>query len=118
MMKKYNAEADKLKSIYFPPYTILKAYIFSIILSILICSIIILPLFNLIYLTYFFKILLGVGLLTCILCFYLVMYFKDKILGLYNEEIKTMNLLYLRLYDISIVAIICLIFYIIYIIIF
>lgn len=118
MMKKYNKETEKLKAIYFPPYTILKAYIFSIVLSLLICSIIILPLINLIYLTFMLKVFIGIGILACLLCFYLIMYFKDKMLELYNEEIKDVNLLYIRLYDIFIVTVICLIFYVIYIIVF
>lgn len=117
-MKKYNLELDKYKKLYFPPYTVLKAYIFSIIISLLIVSIILLPLFNLILLTHYFKIILGIGLISALLCSYLILYFKDKILLMYNDEMKNINLLFIRLYDTAVVSIVILIFYIIYIIIF
>ena len=117
-MKKYNEESEKYKKLYFPPYTVLKAYIFSVIISLLIVAIILLPLFNLIFLTHYFKIILGVGLISALLCSYLVLYFKDKILLMYNEDMKNVNLLYIRLYDTAVVSIFILVFYIIYIIIF
>ena len=114
-MKKYNEETDKLKAIYFPPYTLFKSYIFAIILSLMITSIMLLPLINLIFLTHYFKIILGVAIVVILLCCYLILYFKDKMLELYNEEVKEVNLLYIRLYDTCIVSIIVLIFYIIYV---
>lgn len=117
-MKKYNTELDKYKKVYFPPYTVLKAYIISIVMSLLISAIILLPLFNLILVTHYFKILLGIGLITALLCSYLILYFKDKILLMYNEELKNVNLLFIRLYDTIIVSIFILVFYIVYIIIF
>jgi len=117
-MKKYNREMDKYKALYFPPHTVLKAYILSIVISILICSIIFLPLINLVFLSYYLKIIVGIALITAILCNYLVLYFKDKILLNYNENMKEINLLFIRLYDITIVSIFCLIMYIIYVIVF
>ena len=116
-MKKYNTELEKYKKIYFPPYTVLKAYIISIIMSLLIVAIILLPLFNLILLSHYFKIILGIGLFTALLCSYLILYFKDKILLMYSEEMKNVNLLYIRLYDTIVVSIFILVFYIAYIII-
>ena len=117
-MKKYNQEMEKVKALYFKPHTVLKAYILSIVISLLICSIIFLPLINLMFLTYYLKVLIGIALITAILCNYLVLYFKDKILINYNENMKDINLLFIRLYDITIVSIVCIIFYIIYAIIF
>ena len=117
-MKRYNAEMDKYKALYFTPHTVLKAYILSIVISILICSIIFLPLINLLFLVYYLKLIIGIALITAILCNYLVLYFKDKILLNYNEKMKEINLLFIRLYDITIVSIVCLIFYVIYVIVF
>lgn len=117
-MKKYNQEMDKIKALYFKPYTVLKAYILSIVISIMICSIIFLPLLNVMFLTYYLKLIVGIALITAVLCNYLVLYFKDKILINYNEKMKDINLLFIRLYDITIVTIVCLVFYIIYAILF
>lgn len=117
-MKKYSKEMDKYKALYFPPHTFLKAYTLSIIISIIICSIIFLPLLNVMFLQYYIKQIIGIAALTALLCNYLVLYFKDKILINYNEKVKEVNLLFIRLYDITITTIVVLVFYIIYVIVF
>ena len=117
-MRKYNEESEKLKKIYFKPYEVLKAYIFGIIIALAIALIIYLPITNVMYLTHYFKLFLFIGLLNTLLFVYLMLYFKDKVLESYNEEVKTVNLLYIRLIDLLIVTLFVIVLYFILIFIF
>lgn len=117
-MSKYNVESEKLKKVYFKPYEVLKSYLFSILISLLIVSVVLLPLFNIVFLKYYFKIILLIGIITVLLFIYLVLYFKDKALIMYNSDVKNVNLFYIRMVDMLFVTIFAIIIYIIYILIF
>ena len=117
-MKKYNNEMNKLKGLYMEPYTLLKAYVFAIILSIVIT----LPLYliglNLLYLTHYFNYVIFGLVVSSLILVYLVLYFKDKYILENVSEAKTINLFYIRIVDMSIVTIAVLIIFGIYLLIF
>ena len=112
-MSKYNKESEKLRSVYFKPYEVLKSYIFGIVLSLFIVSIILMPLFNVLILNHYLKVYILIGILTILLFSYLMFYFKDKALENYNSDVKNVNLFYIRMYDLIVLTIVSIIIYII-----
>jgi len=117
-MKKYNDEMTKYKGLYMGPYTLLKAYVFGIIMALLITLPAYLIILNIIYLSHYFKIVLGIMVLVSLLLVYLILYFKDRYLLINIEDAKNIKLLYIRLIDMLIISISVLILYILYVIIF
>ncbi len=117
-MKKYNDEMMKYKGLYMPPYTLLKAYVFGIIMALLITLPAYLIILNLIYISHYFKVILGIMVLVSLLLVYLILYFKDRYLLINLEDAKNVKLLYIRLMDMLIITIAILVLYILYVIIF
>ena len=117
-MKKYNDEMKKYKGIYTSPYTMLKAYIFSVFMALIITLPAYLILLNVIFISHYFKIILGLMMLTSLVLVYLILYFKDKYLIINIDEAKDVNLLYIRLIDIMIIAVFIAIIYFLYVLIF
>lgn len=112
-MSRYNKESEKLKSIYFKPYEVLKSYIFGLVLAALIVSIIVIPLFNVLILTHYLKLFVLIGIIAVLVFAYLMFYFKDKALENYNPNVKSVNLFYIRMYDFIILLIAAIILYLI-----
>ena len=117
-MKKYNDEMNKYKGLYMAPYTLLKAYIFSAFMALLITLPAYLVILNIIYISHYFKLILGLIVITSLVLVYLMLYFKDKYLLINTEEAKNVKLLYIRLIDMLIISVTVIIFYILYVLIF
>ena len=117
-MKKYNDEMNKFKCLYMEPYTLLKAYVFAVILSVIITLPMYLIGLNLLYLTHYFNYVIFGLIVTSLLLVYLVLYFKDKYIKAYVKDAENVNLFYIRIIDMSIVTIAVLIIFGIYLLIF
>ena len=118
MIKKYNNESTKYKGLYFKPYEVLKAYIVAIIIAFSNALIVYLPLLNLLYLTHYFKLIVGLMLAVTLIAIYVMFFIKDKVLEVYNPEAKNVNLFYIRMCDILIVSVFVIIIFVALILIF
>lgn len=116
-MKRYNNELNKYKGLYYTPYTMLKAYIFAVIMALIITLPMYLVILNIIYLSHHFKIVLLLIVLNSLLLCYLILYFKDKYLLDNVEGAKDVDLFFIRIVDIFIVALVVFIMYGLYLII-
>lgn len=117
-MKKYNNEMNKLKGLYMEPYTLLKAYIYAIILSVIITLPLYLICLNLLYLYHYFNYVIFGVIVSSLLLIYLVLYFKDKYIIDNVTDAKEINFFYIRIIDMIIVSISVLIIFGIYLLIF
>lgn len=117
-MKKYNNEMNKVKGLYMEPYTLLKAYIFAIILAVIITLPMYLICLNLIYLYRYFNYIIFGMIVVSLLLVYLVLYFKDKYLIEHVEDAKQINLFFIRMIDMLYITIGVMIIFGIYLLIF
>ena len=104
-MNRYNRESEKLKHLYLEPYTLLKAYIFSCIMALIITLPMFLIIINIVYLVHYLNYVLLIIIITCLLLCYLILYFKDKYLLMNVEGAKDINLFLIRIVDILIITV-------------
>ena len=116
-MRRYNEESEKLKHLYLEPHTLLKAYIFSAIMSFIIMLPMFLIIINIVFLTHYLNIILLIIIITCLLFCYLILYFKDKYLIMNVNDAKNINLFLIRIVDIAIITLFIFLLYGLYLLI-